>query len=349
MLVELSVADIDARGVQTLAASAEEAGIDRLVTPEIVGDPFLPLMAAALVTDRIQLGTAIAVAFPRSPMVVAGTAWALQVNSKGRFSLGLGTQVKGHNERRFSVPWKAPASRLREYVESLHAIWRCWERKTPLSYEGEHYRFTLMTPEFSPKPTSLPRIPVYLAAVRPRMIALAGAVADGVRIHPFCTRRYLEEVAMPNLERGLAEAGRDRSQFEVCGGGFLAIGRDESEVHRAREWVRTRVAFYGSTKAYRPVMELHGWNDLATKLYRMSVTGRWKEMPAQVPDDVLDEFVAAGTHDQIADAVRARFGGLVDTVAVGTDEPTINPELASAVAEIQRLDRAFESQSAEPA
>ena len=175
----------------------------------------MPLGFAALATERIRLATAIAVCFPRSPMVVANTAWDLQEQSGGRFVLGLGAQVKGHNERRFSVPWSAPVPRIREYVESLRAIWRAWEKGEELNYEGEHYRFTLMTPEFSPRPTGLPRVPITIAAVGPAMIKQAGRVCDGVRLHGFATREYLEQVALPMLDEGLAESGRKRSEFEL--------------------------------------------------------------------------------------------------------------------------------------
>lgn len=305
------------RDVQSVAEWAEKSGFDGVGAPEITLDPFMTLTAATLATRKISLRTAIALAFPRSPMVTANLAWNLQTNSGGRFVLGLGTQVKGHNERRFSTPWNAPAPRLKEYVESLRAIWRCWENKEPLNYVGEHYQFTLMTPEFSPEPSKLPTVPIYLAAVRPRMMELAGEVADGIRLHGFCTRRYLEEVALPALEKGFAKSGRKRENFEICGGGFLATGKDEAAVAQMREWVRYRVAFYGSTRTYSPVMELHGWHDLAAKLHEMSKRGQWSEMAATIPDDVLDEFVAAGTYDNIGDAAKKRFGGLTDTIEFG--------------------------------
>jgi probable F420-dependent oxidoreductase len=204
MRVETSIPHGDWRAIAAVAKKAEEAGFDAIMTSEIANDLFIPLGFAALATERIEIGTAIAVCFPRSPMVTAMSAWDLQINSRGRFSLGLGTQVKGHNERRFSVPWGPPVPRLREYVESLRAIWRCWEKKEPLRYEGEHYHFTLMTPEFSPQPSGQPPIPILIAAVGPDMMKLAGRVCDGVRLHGFCTRRYLEEVGDPE------RAGRPR-------------------------------------------------------------------------------------------------------------------------------------------
>lgn len=334
------------RAAEAFAKQVESLGFDDVCTPEIWGDPFMPLAVAALGTERIGLRTAIAVAFPRSPMVVANTAWSLQVESKGRFGLGLGTQVKGHNERRFSVPWVAPRTRLREYVESLRAIWRCWELGEKLDYEGEHYRFTLMTPEFSPPPSKLPPIPVYIAAVRPRMMRLSGEVADGVRLHGFATRRYLQEVAMPEIEKGLAEAGRDRSSFEVCGGGFIATGKTEEDVVKRREWVRYRVAFYGSTRTYKPVMTLHGWDDLAAELHQMSITGKWKQMASRVPDDVLDAFCCAATYDRLPEAVAAHFGGISDTISLGFpgDEGKLDEELADLLTRLHQIESPFSGQ-----
>lgn len=306
----------DFAAIEAHARRVEALGFDDLCTPDIHGDPFIPLAIAAMNTERIGLRTAVAIAFPRSPMVVANTAWSLHCNSAGRFALGLGTQVKGHNERRFSVKWVAPRTRLREYVESLRAIWRCWELGERLSYTGEHYQFTLMTPEFSPPKSGLPPIPIYLAAVRPRMLELAGEVADGVRLHGFATRRYLREVALPRIEAGLARAGRSRASFEICGGGFIATGKTDAEVAERREWARYRVAFYGSTRTYKPVMTLHGWDDLAAELHRMSVAGQWSEMAARVPDDVLDAFCVSATYDQLAAAIKARFAGISDCITL---------------------------------
>ena len=324
MRVETGIPMSDWRSIAAAAQRAEAIGFDGITMPEIANDPFMPLAFAALATERIQLGTAIAVAFARSPMMVANTAWDLQLNSRGRFGLGLGPQVKGHNERRFSVPWSAPVPRLREYIESLRAIWRCWELGESLSYEGEHYRFTLMTPEFSPPASGLPPIPVTIAAVGPEMLRLAGRVCDGVRLHGFCTRRYLEEVALPRVLDGLETSGRDRKHFEVWGGGFIATGRDADEVAKQFEWCRYRIAFYGSTRSYSPVLTLHGWDDLAAKLHEMSKRGQWKQMAAQVPDEVVHEFTATAPYSELKPAVERRFGGLVDSIAFGfpDDVPT---------------------------
>jgi probable F420-dependent oxidoreductase len=324
------------------AKRAEDLGYDSFASAEITNDPFIPLAFAAQATTRIRLRTAIAVAFPRSPMVVANLGWDLQVNSGGRFVLGLGTQVKGHNERRFSVAWTSPADRLREYIESLRANWRCWEKREPLNYEGEHYRFTLMTPEFSPPPSGLPPVPIYVAAVRPAMMRLAGRVCDGVRLHGFCTRRYLEEVALPNLEKGWGRVGRPRASFEVCGGGFIATGKDDAAVQRAVEGIRYRIAFYGSTRTYLPVLSLHGWDDLGAELHRLSKEGKWDQMSAVVPDEVVHEFAAVARHDGLRKAIEKRFGGLTDSLELGTLSAGSPGETAELLQDIRRIPSRFE-------
>ncbi len=306
----------DLRDVPAAARAAEAAGYDGLVTNENRNDPFLALGVAAVHTTRVTLDTGIAIAFSRSPMPVANAAWDLQVASRGRFGLGLGSQVRAHNEKRFSVPWSPPVPRLREYVEALRAIWRCWETGEKLDYRGRHYTFTLMTPNFTPRSAAQPMVPVTLAAVGPAMLRLAGEVADGVRLHGFCTRRYLDEVALPAIRDGLVRSGRPRERFEVSGGGFIATGPDEQAVAEMVEWVRYRVAFYGSTPAYWPVLDVHGLGDLGRKLNVMSKAGQWDRMAAEIPDDVVHLFAAVGTHRDLARAVERHFGGVADAVAI---------------------------------
>ncbi|CAG0997873.1 hypothetical protein MYXO_02810 [Myxococcaceae bacterium] len=342
MRIETTIPHADWRAIPAAARSAEEAGFDAIMTSEIQNDLFIPLAFAATATERIELGTAIAVCFSRSPMVMANLAWDLQTNSRGRFVLGLGTQVKGHNERRFSVPWGPPVPRLREYVQSLRAIWRCFEKGEPLRFEGEHYRFTLMTPEFSPPPSGQPPIPVMIAAVGPDMMRLAGRVCDGVRLHGFCTRRYLEEVAIPNVEAGLEKAGRSRESFQIWGGGFVATGPDMDAVRQQMEWVRYRLAFYGSTRTYSPVLDLHGWHDLSEKLHRMSKEGRWKEMAREVPDEVVHEFTACATWRDLAPALEKRFGGLSDAIAIGFPDGTPAAAIRDVLADAKRVASRFE-------
>src|SRR6516164_11378015 len=268
------------------AAGAEAVGFDAVMTVELGHDPFAPLAIAALATERIELTPSIAVAFPRSPTVIASQAWDLQANSKGRFVLGLGSQVRAHNERRFGVPWSPPAPRLRDYVRALRAIWRCWETGEKLDHRGEHYKLTLMTPDFSPEPTGLPMVPVTIAAVGEAMLRVAGEVCDGVRLHPLCSRRYLEELALPRLQEGMRRSGRSRTNFDVFGGGFVVTGGDAKIVADGMEWARKRVAFYGSTRSYLPILSLHGLDELGMKLHAMSLTGRWNEMASEITNDV---------------------------------------------------------------
>lgn len=342
MRVEIGLPINDWRKVGPAAAAAEAAGFDGCMSFEIQNDPFAPLVPAVLATEKIRLGTAIAVCFPRSPMVVANTAWDLHVHSGGRFTLGLGTQVKGHNERRFSVPWTPPLPRLREYVESLRAIWRCWEKGEKLDYQGEHYRFTLMTPEFAPPACGLPPIPISIAAVRPAMLKLAGRVCDGVRLHGFATQKYVDEVAMPQIQAGLAKAGRRRETFEVWGGGFVVTGKDEEAIAKGREQIRYRVAFYGSTRSYHPVLAVHGWEDLGMKLHEMSKKGQWKEMAAEVPDEVLDTFAVSATYPNLTAKLRDRFGGVTDSITLGTLGDLAEGERQELLQDIRGIESPFQ-------
>ena len=341
MRLETSVPLDDWRSVAAAARHAEDLGYDGIVSFEIAHDPFVPLALAALETERIRLGTAIAVCFPRSPMVVANTAWDLHAQSGGRFTLGLGTQVKGHNVRRFSVPWSPPLPRLREYIDSLRAIWRCWEHGDKLQFEGEHYQFTLMTPEFSPKPTGLGPIPISVAAVKPRAIRAAARRADGVRLHGFATRRYLDEVVVPNLEVGLADSKRDRSQFEVWGGGFIATGSDEEAVAEQLKWIRYRIAFYASTRTYHDVLAVHGWEDLGAKLYQMSKRGQWDEMAAEVSDEVIETFTAIGTFDRLVPALSEQFGGISDALAIDFGDSTPDGLVRELLTDVRKIPTPF--------
>jgi probable F420-dependent oxidoreductase len=326
---------------QELARHYEALGVDGLKTSELAYDPFLPLGAAAMVTERAELSTGIAIAFARSPMIVAMMANDLHRNSGGRFCLGLGSQVKGHNERRFSVPWSPPAPRLKEYIEALRAIWRCWEKGEKLDFHGEHYRFDLMTPVFSPKPAGLPMIPVTLAAVGAAMIRLAARTADGVRLHSFCSRKYMLETLLPELEKGWTDSGMARENFEIVGGGYVITGPDDETVAKQFEWVRERLAFYGSTRTYLPVWAAHGEEDLGLKLHEMSKKGQWKEMAKQLSDDHVRHFAAVGKHDEIVAAIKDRYEGVSDTVYVN-QVPGIDPKVpADLIQEIKTMDVPF--------
>jgi len=324
------------------AQAAEMAGFDYVGTMENRHDPFLGLGVAAVNTSNVMLTTAVAIAFARSPMVVANTAWDLQAASHGRFVLGLGTQIKPHNEKRFSVEWSPPVPRLREYIQALRAIWRCWELGEPLRFEGEHYTFTLMTPNFVPPSSGQGSVPITMAAVGPLTLRLSGEVADGVRLHSFCTRAYLEDVVLPRIREGLGKSARARKHFEIAGGGFIGTGRTDEEVAKAVEWIRYRIAFYGSTPSYWPVLEHHGLGDLGRKLNAMTKAGQWDEMAAEISDDVVALFAAIGRYDELPKMIGSRFGGAVDVVyaCISSD---IRPDIpADIIAEIQSTPTEFE-------
>ncbi len=323
------------------AAEAEQRGFTGITTLENRHDPFLPLGVACTTTSTIELSTGIAIAFLRSPMSCANISWDLQKASGGRFVLGLGPQIKAHNEKRFSVPWGPPIPRMREYVDSLRAIWKCWATGERLRFEGEHYRFTLMPPNFMPEKLDVPPPPVTIAAVGPVMMRLAGEVADGVRLHPFCTRPYIEQVVLPNLEQGFARRGRKREHFEINGGGFIATGPDDETVEKAAEWVRYRIGFYASTPAYWPVLELAGFEELGPKLNTMTKEGKWNELAGQIPDELLHACCAIGRHDEIAGVVEKQFSGLTDTLGASAsyEKPSDLPR--EVIQDIERVPRSF--------
>ena len=292
----------------------EAQGYDGLITAEMNGDPFFPLLLAAEHSERIELMTSIAVAFARNPMIIAGLSNDLQAFSKGRFILGLGSQIKPHIEKRFSQPWSHPAARMREFILAMRSIWACWYEGEKLEFRGEFYTHTLMTPMFTPvnNPHGAPR--VVLAAVGPKMTEVAGEVADGMIVHAFSTARYIQDVTLPAIERGLKESGRSRSDFEVCYPTFVVSGQDEKEWEQARTAVTRQLAFYGSTPAYRGVLEAHGWGDLQTELNVLSKRGEWVTMGERITDEILEEFAIVAEPDKVASALGARFGGIVDRV-----------------------------------
>ena len=315
MKIDVTMAIESLADVPAIAREAEELGFDALWTAETRHDPFLPLGVAALHTRRLSLGTAIAVAFPRSPTIVAHTAWDLQAASGGRLILGLGTQVKGHMERRFSVKWTAPGPRLREYVLALRAIWDAWQARGPVNFRGEHYAVTLTTPFFAPAPIAHPRIPVYIAAVNAYNLRLAGEVCDGVHLHPFHSVKYLREFALPNIEAGLARGGRARDAVVLASSVFMITGANADEIARAREHARAQIAFYGSTRTYEPVLTAHGWQDLIPRLHRKSVEGDWAGMAALVTDEMLRVFAVEAPLDGLRAALDERYRGLLDRIA----------------------------------
>ncbi len=310
--------------VPAAARRAEELGYDGFVVPQTSHDPFLALTLATEHTQRVELATAVAIAFPRSPMVTAHEAWDLQAYSGGRLLLGLGTQVKGHIERRFSVPWTAPGPRLREYILALRAIWDCWQNGSKLDFRGEHYTFTLMTPFFNPGPIEHPHVRIYISAVNPYMCRLAGELCDGIRLHAFNTPKYFREVILPNLEAGAKKAGRSLADIDVCGGSFIIAGETEAEIEQVKGDTRRQVAFYGSTRTYKAVLDALGWGDTALKLHRMSSEGLWTEMADQITDEMLEQFAVIGTYDDIVDRIKERWGWVVNRVAF--DMPVRGPD-----------------------
>lgn len=312
------------------ARRAEALGFDALWTSETQHDPFLPLAVAASVTSRIALGTAIALAFVRSPMVTAQIAWDLQAASNGRFILGLGTQVKAHNERRFSVRFESPGPKLREVVRALRAIWDAWQHGTKLDFKGEFYSFDLMTPFFDPGPIAQPHIPIFTAGVNAYMCRVAGEVCDGLHVHPFHTPKYLREHVRPAVEEGLRRSGRSAAGFTYATAAFVVLGDTEDEQRAAREAVRQQIAFYASTRTYEPVLAAHGWEGLIRELHRKSVAGDWQGMAALISDEMVDAFAVTGTGDTVAALLKARYAGLIDRLSLyqpqrsGIDDPAIS-------------------------
>lgn len=300
------------------AAELEALGFDNLTMPEYGHDPFVPLGLAAEHTRRVQLATNVAVAFPRSPMVTAQMAWDLAHYSGGRFTLGLGTQVKGHNEKRYSTPWpSAPGPRMREYLQCLKAIFASFQNPgQPTYFKGEFYQFTLMAPFFNPGPIAHPDVPFYISAVGPYMARLAGELCEGLRLHPISTFRHTREVILPAIAEGAARSGRASAQFDLVGAPFLATGRTEADVEQARNAVRKQISFYASTRSYHRVLAHHGWEETGLRLHALSVAGKWAEMPALITDEMLDEWAVVATYDRLGDAVRAKADGLFDTVTL---------------------------------
>lgn len=308
------------------AKRLEALGFDGGFAPEAGHDPFLPLMTAAEHTERVMLGTNVAIAFPRSPMVTAQIAWDLQQYSKGRFALGLGTQVKGHNVLRYAAPWTAPPGpRLRDYLLAMKAMFASFaDGANPQTFEGEHYTFKLIPPFFNPGPIDYPEPPIYVAAVNKYMARLGGELCAGLRLHPIGTFAYTEAKIVPVIEEGAAKSGRTLADIDVVGAPFIAAGADEEAVVKARQKLKQHISFYASTRTYHTVLEHHGWEDVGMKLHQLSKEGKWTELPDQITDDMLDEWAVSATYDGLADEVIRRCKGVFDTVLL--DLP---PALAS--------------------
>jgi probable F420-dependent oxidoreductase len=290
------------------ARLVEDLGYDALMVEETKVDPFIVMALAAQATTTLKLGTAVAIAFPRSPTVTAMSAWTLSKLSGGRFTLGLGTQVRGHIERRFGLKWSAAGPWIREYVQAVRAVWDCWQNGKRLDVKGAHYNLDLMVPLFNPGPIEHPDIPIHLAAVNPILCQVAGEVADGVRPHPVCTAEYIEQVMLPAVRRGAAIAGRSLDGFKVSIKPLIATAATQQELQQKIVDVRARVAFYASTPAYAAAFAFHGLGDLAEQLKVLSKAQRWEEMPAYISDEVLHRYATIGTFDEIGDKLIARYG-----------------------------------------
>jgi probable F420-dependent oxidoreductase len=305
---------LDIREFGALARLAEECGLDAVIVEETKDDPFQLLALGAAATSTIGLGTSVAMAFPRSPTVIAMSAWSLQKVSNGRFVLGLGTQVRAHVERRYGLAWQPPAPWMRDYVGAVRAVWRAWQTGERLAYESEHYRLDLMVPLFDPGPIDHPDIPIHVAAIGPNMCGVAGEMADGVRLHPVCTPRYIDEAVLPALAIGAARTGRDVDAVEVCMKPLIGTAPDAAALARVAETVRARVAFYLSTPSYRRAFETHGWGEVAVRASELARAKRWEELPALVDDEMLHTVATLGTHVEIAGELRARYAGRVDRI-----------------------------------
>ena len=312
MIVDGGISTDNLAGVPAHAKRLEALGYHGAVTAETSHDPFFPLLLAAEHTEKIQLVTSIAVAFARTPMNLANIGHDLNSFSKGRFVLGLGSQIRPHVTKRFSMPWSKPAARMREFISAMRAIWDCWHNGSQLSFKGDFYDHSLMTPMFTPLDSEYGAPRVMLAAVGPLMTEVAGEVADGVIIHSFTTKKYLQEVTLPAVEKGLEKAGRSRSDFQISYPGFIVTGKNEEEFNATKKAVCKQIAFYGSTPAYAPVLGSHGWGDLQPELNKLSKMGNWDEMGSLITDEILNEFAIVGELDQVVDKFKNRYSGLVD-------------------------------------
>ncbi|MBI3733891.1 MAG: TIGR03617 family F420-dependent LLM class oxidoreductase [Chloroflexi bacterium] len=304
-----SFGDVAAR-----AHKAEALGFDALWSSETQHDPFLPLALAAEHTSRIQLGTSIALAFPRSPMTLAYIGWDLQKMSRGRFIMGLGTQVKPHIERRFGIAWDHPTPRLREYILAMRHTWHCWQTGERLNFRGEFFKLTLMSPFFSPGPLEHPHVPIYISGVNEHLCRLAGELCEGFHVHPFHTPKYIAEFILPNIERGMRRAGRARTDIELASAVFVIAGDTPEELAGNRERIRQQIAFYASTPSYHPVFEIHGWKDAANQLSHLASRGQWGEMPKVVTDEMLAVFAEEGAWADVPAKVKKRYDGLLDRI-----------------------------------
>lgn len=325
MLVDQSLIDVDTKVASGQAATAEAEGFDGVWATESLTDSTLMAMGAALSTERVHIGTAVTIAFARNPMTLAYAAWDLNTASDGRFTLGLGSQVKAHVERRYSMPWTSPAPRMREFIGALRAIWASWQTGAELAYASEHYNHSLMTPVFTPQHHDHP-LRIMLSAVGPRMTQVAAETADGVILHGFTTPQYLDAVTLPTVEAGLKAVGRSREDFVLYCPLFLITGGNEEEMAAARERTRGQIAFYASTPNYRDVLESVGFEELQGELQALTREGKWDQLSSRLPDELLDHIAITGTPEELPRLIHERFGGRLDRISSRFGWPTSDPE-----------------------
>lgn len=310
MKIDVGILAPNLLDIPRVARAAEDLGFAGLWTSETQHDPFLPLALAAEHTSRIELGTAIAVAFPRSPTVLAHIAWDLANASRGRFILGLGTQVKAHIERRFGMTWESPAPKLREMILAMRALWQAWQGDGKINFRGEFYKITLMTPFFNPGEIDHPDIPIYIAGVNEHLCRVAGELCQGFHVHPFHTPEYIRQIVLPNIKLGAEKANRTRADVQLASSIFVATNDDE------RELVRQQISFYASTPTYKAVLDVHGWGEVNEKLGALAARGKWSEMPALVTDDILNKVAIVAPPDEIPARIKQKYAGLLDRVAL---------------------------------
>jgi probable F420-dependent oxidoreductase len=310
MKIDVGILAPNLLDIPNVARAAEDLGFAGLWTSETQHDPFLPLALAAEHTSRIELGTAIAVAFPRSPTVLAHIAWDLANASRGRFILGLGTQVKAHIERRFGMTWESPAPKLREMILAMRALWQAWQGDGKINFRGEFYKITLMTPFFNPGEIDYPDIPIYIAGVNEHLCRVAGELCQGFHVHPFHTPEYIRQIVLPNIKLGAEKTNRTRADVQLVSSIFVATNDDE------RELVRQQISFYASTPSYKAVLDVHGWGEVNEKLGALAARGKWSEMPTLVTDDILNEVAIVAPADEIPARIKQKYAGLLDRVAL---------------------------------
>ena len=305
---------LDVRTIADGAEQIESLGYDGIAVEECKDDPYQQLTLASVNTNKLELATSIAMAFPRSPTITAMSAWTLQKVSSGRLILGLGSQVRGHIRRRYGMEWTAPAPRMRDYILAMKAVWRCWQDREPLHHDGDHYKLDLMVPLFDPGPIDHPDIPIHISAINTNMCGVVGEVADGIRLHPVCSPKFISEVMVPAVEKGAARTQRNADDIDWCMKPLIATAPDEASLHQVAESVRARVGFYLATPAYKAAFEVHGWGDQVDQAASFSREQRWDEIPALVSDEMFHTIATVGTYDRIASMLNERFGSLIDRI-----------------------------------